>query len=326
MPSPARWEELCRTAAAVQAPLEPEALLASHREWGRMVAAGALVAAGLAAGAYMQSRLVSADSAADADLFSLTNQDRTSNGVAALAESSTLSSIGEAAPYTGCSGAGTIYGRAQDMINRDYFAHQIPPCEQYVWSMMSAYGVHYGDAGENIGWVSGESSESAAAEWINNAFMQSTGHRDNILDPSYTTLGVGSATTAAGQSWTCPASEGCSGSYQNVWIFAEEFAQITSSAPPPTPKPTPPPPAPTSTPRPAPPEPTPSHPATATPAPTPAATPTPTATPTPDATPTPSPTPAPQAATTLPLPAYGYAGGGLISDTIESTLEAILFP
>jgi uncharacterized protein YkwD len=331
--APAAWEALCRTGAAVRAP-DPWAAPPPRRPGPRrMVAAGALLAGGISMAAHLQAQPVAADSTADADLFSLTNQDRASNGVAALADNSTLGAIGEDAPYSGCSGAGTIRGRAQDMMNRDYFSHQIPPCNQYVWPIMTAYGIKYLSAGENIGWVSGESAAGSAAAWINSAFMNSTDHRDNILDPSYTAMGVGSAVTGAGQTWTCPASEGCSGSYQQVWIFSEEFAQLSKSAPAPspTPKPAPPPtPRPTTRPRPTP---SPSHApqpvktdapaATSTPPPaTPAATPSPAVVAaTPTSTPSPSPAPAPDS----PLPALDYHGQGLIADTIESTLEAFLY-
>jgi hypothetical protein len=41
--------------------------------------------------------------------------------------------------------------------------------------------------------------------------------------------------------------------------------------------------------------------------------------------PTPAPTPTPLPAPGPPLPAYESSGQGLISDTIEATLEAFLF-
>lgn len=338
------WETLCRTADLVRA--DGPAAPAGRHGWGRraLLAAG-LVAAGLSVAAVWHTQPASADGGADADLFALTNQDRASNGVPALVDNSTLSSIGENAPYSGCSGAGTVSGRAQDMINRDYFSHQIPPCGQYVWPMMTAYGVDYRSAGENIGWVGGISGADSAAQWINNAFMNSPDHRANILDPSYTDLGTGSAQTASGQSWTCPASEGCQGSYQQVWIFAEEFAQL-AAAPKPTPTPTArptatPKPAPASTPTPAPqptstPAPSSAHPSLVS-SPSAASPPTAATSPTPVTTtvPTPSPNPAPTApatSSTVPaaaletaLPALDFRGLGLISDTIESTLEAFLF-
>jgi uncharacterized protein YkwD len=312
------WEALCRTARAVRAPDPPGTARGAPNGRARAVMAGALLAGAVSVTAHLNGQPAAADSAADSDLFSLTNQDRASNGVAALGYSSTLQYIGENAPYSGCSGAGTIRGRAQDMLNRDYFSHQIPPCGQYVWPMMSAYGVHYISAGENIGWVSGEGASGSAAQWINTAFMNSSDHRANILNPQYTDLGVGSAVTGAGQTWTCPGSEGCSGNYQQVWIFAEEFSQLHSSAPPPPPH--------SSTAAPTLP---PAPPSTRTPTPTPPPTPSPAATaaPSPPATPSPAPPrrPATAALAEAPLPAYDLAGQGLLTDTIESTLEAVLF-
>jgi hypothetical protein len=41
--------------------------------------------------------------------------------------------------------------------------------------------------------------------------------------------------------------------------------------------------------------------------------------------PTPTPTATASVTTSLPLPVYDYRGQGLITDTIESTLEAFLF-
>ena len=264
-----------------------------------MVLAGAMLGAALFAGSHLQGQPATADGTADSDLFSLTNQDRASNGVAALAEDGTLAAIGEAAPYTGCAGAGTIDGRAQDMINRDYFSQSIPPCGQEVFSMMSAFGVNYRAAGENVGWVDNEGSADAAAQWINQSFMQSPEHEKNILGTSYTDLGIGSATS---QSWTPPAPP----------ATAPPATAPPATAPPATARPVAT--APPATARPV---------ATPTPTPTPTATPAPTPTPTP--VPTPRPTVTPSVTTSLPLPAYEYRGQGFVSDTIESALEAFLF-
>jgi len=225
--SDAGWEALCRTAAVVRA--RPERRRRRRRAGGGALAAGALLGVAVFAGTHWTGQPVGADASADADLFALTNSDRTSNGVAALADNSTLGEIGEAAPYGGCSGAGTIYGRAQDMINRDYFAHQIPPCDSYVWPMMSAYGIDYRSAGENIGWESGYGGGEASAEQVNTDFMNSSDHRANILNANYTDLGVGSASAASG--WTYSGE----GPYSDVWMFAEEFAQLGSSSPAPPP-------------------------------------------------------------------------------------------
>jgi uncharacterized protein YkwD len=228
-PLPSAWDELLRTASAVQAATDPT--MSAPRSPGRLrrairpiaMTAGLVTACGLAvlhlAGT---SGLVSANSGEDSQLFSLTNQDRTSNGVHALAFSGTLENIGEGAPYN-CSGI-PVDGRSDDMIRRNYFAHPILGCGQLVFSMMQAYGVHYRSAGENIGWEAGSSSP---ASYLNGAFMNSSDHRANILNSSYTEMGVGSDESAPGVTWTGVGAE------QNVWMFSEEFAQVGASPPPP---------------------------------------------------------------------------------------------
>ncbi|MBV8300376.1 MAG: hypothetical protein JOY68_00455 [Candidatus Dormibacteraeota bacterium] len=306
---PGSWSAFLSAGDAVRAPwlIEPEE--------GRSGHAGLLRAAGIAAGCAVAAALAvlhlagsaapaAADSGADGTLFSLTNSDRASNGVASLSYSGTLQTIGEGGYYGGCGFA--VHGRSVDMIERNYFAHPILNCGQLVFSIMQAYGVPYRSAGENIGWVSGETSGGAAANYINGAFMNSPDHRANILDGNYTEMGVGSDATAPGQSWTGAGSPG----YTNVWIFSEEFAQVGNAGPPPPP-PTP---RPTSggTPRnsPAPPAPA-QAPATTTPAPTPR--------------PTPTPIPVPAAV----LPAFAPAPlnfefQGLLPSSVESVLEAYL--
>ncbi|MGH7608477.1 MAG: CAP domain-containing protein [Candidatus Dormibacteria bacterium] len=169
----------------------------------------------------------------DGELFGLTNQDRTSHGLGALADNGTLSAIGEAAPYYGCSPA-PIYGRAADMLTRDYFSHVIPGCSAdggYVWAIMSADGIGWTSAGENVGWNSGDGDPAAGA---NAQFMASAEHEANILG-NYDELGIGSWFYAG--PWNYPGSGG--GPWSNVYMFAEEFAQVGSTAPPPPPPPPP---------------------------------------------------------------------------------------
>ena len=308
------WEEIVRTSRAVRAPAiaiaapEPTRL----RRLARPAALAAASAALCALGAALLLRAAApaaADTGADSTLFSLTNSDRSSNGVGAVGFSGTLQSIGENAGYN----CGVhVNGRAEDMIQRNYFSHVIAGCGQYVFSMMQAYGIHYQSAGENIGWVSNLTNGNEAANYINGQFMGSPDHRSNILNGNYTDLGVGSWPTAPGQTWT-----GGGSPQTNVWMFAEEFVQLASAPPPPPP----PPPRPSgggnssgggarNSPAPA----APAQPAaTATPAPTPTPTPLPTATPIPAAL-LPSNIPAP--------PTFEYPG--LLPSTVESVLESFL--
>ena len=228
-PLPSAWDELVRTGSAVramatapdEAPGDPGRL----RQVVRPVAISAalLTAAGLAVVHLAGTPAVAvASGSEDSRLFSLTNSDRTSNGVHSLILSGTLQSIGESAPYN-CNGI-RVAGRSYDMIRRNYFAHPILGCGQLVFSMMQAYGVHYRSAGENIGWDAGYADPAGE---INGEFMNSSDHKSNILNRNYTEMGVGSDESAPGVTWTGVGAE------QNVWMFSEEFAQVGSSSPPP---------------------------------------------------------------------------------------------
>ena len=304
------WKTMLRTAALVQADGSCDAdAIARSRFLVR--ACLATLMSGAALGAVIvqlasSATPVRADAGADSTLFSYTNQDRASNGVRSVVWNGTLGAIGEGARY-GCGGI-TVNGRSVDMIQRNYFSHVIAGCGQYVFSMMSAYGIHYQSAGENIGWVSGEGSGGQAAGYINGQFMNSPDHRSNILNGNYTDLGVGSAVSPPGVSWTGAGSPG----YQDVWMFSEEFAQLHSTPPPPPPPP---------------PRPTGGGPPRNSPAPgapgQPPVTTGPAATPTPSATPTPTPVPAGLLPAIAPAPPI-YQFQGLLPGSVESVLEAFL--
>jgi uncharacterized protein YkwD len=295
----ARWDELSRTAALVRAGHDPAA--SPGRSWRRLatITASLAVLTGLGVAALHAAgtaTVAHADATADADLFSLLNQDRTSNGVRSLNHNGTLGAIGEGARYNGCPGL-AVNGRAVDMIQRNYFAHPILGCGQLVFSMMGAFGVRYLSAGENIGWNTYGDAASAASA-INGSFMASPEHRSNILNGNYTDLGIGSDNSGAA-AWT-----GGGGSYTGAWMFTEEFAQ-TNSSPPPPPKPRP-----SSTPRPIR-----NSAAPAAPVVPPAA-----VTAVPTAVPTATPTPVP----TLIFPPLLGDQGGLLFNSVESVLESFL--
>ena len=210
------------------------------------------------------------------NLFALTNQDRTSNGLSALGLSGTLRSVAQDEPGN-CAGV-AINGRSRDMIDRNYFDHHIQGCGEYVWQ---AFNVGpYTAAGENIGWNNYPPCSTGASPCsetqINDAFMASQEHRTNILG-DYNLLGVGA--WAATGTWYGP-----SGAKDNVIMYTEVFIK-SSSAPAPTAAPALPPPPPVARPglgqAPAP--------SNAAPTPSPAATPSPGAeTAPPSASPTPA--------------------------------------
>ncbi|MEA2646448.1 MAG: hypothetical protein QOE92_1531, partial [Chloroflexota bacterium] len=186
----------------------------------------AVAAALLLTGITRAPRLADAgDPGTGGQLFQLTNQDRTSNGLGALGANGNLNSI--ATNAGGSCGGTSISGRSEDMINRQYFSHQIPPCGGYVWNVFNLGS--FQAAGENIGWNNYPPSQSVGQ--INTAFMNSSEHRANILG-NYTQLGVG--VWQASGSWM---------GNNNVIMYTEIFIRGSGggSAPPPAPKPPPPP-------------------------------------------------------------------------------------
>jgi uncharacterized protein YkwD len=112
----------------------------------------------------------------EAKAFQLLNADRAANGLPALKLNMDLVSLAEK------------YG--QDMINRNYFSHYNPE-GQSPFERMQQAGITYSYAGENLA----INSNVTAAE---KAFMNSSGHRANILNTNFTEVGVGVRTNSAG--------------------------------------------------------------------------------------------------------------------------------
>src|SRR4029079_12563155 len=107
-----------------------------------------------------------------------------------------------------------------DMIVRDYFSHTIPGYGK-VWDKLSAVGYCYKLGGENIGWKNYPDDIATAA--IHQSFMDSAGHRENILGAAWDHIGVGAYKGPTGKKmWTV--------------LFADKCG---STAPKPTAKPTP---------------------------------------------------------------------------------------
>lgn len=74
--------------------------------------------------------------------------------------------------------------KAQDMHDNKYFSHNSPTYGS-PFDMMKQFGISYRSAGENI--AMGQRSPQAVV----NAWMNSEGHRANILNSSYTQIGMG---------------------------------------------------------------------------------------------------------------------------------------
>ena len=71
-----------------------------------------------------------------------------------------------------------------DMANKGYFSHQSPTYGS-PFDMMKQFGIKYKGAGENI------ASGQRTPEEVMKSWMNSQGHRENIMNPTFTHIGVG---------------------------------------------------------------------------------------------------------------------------------------
>ena len=83
--------------------------------------------------------------------------------------------------------------KSQDMKDKKYFSHTSPTYGS-PFDMMKKFGISYRTAGENI--AMGQRTPEA----VMTAWMNSSGHRANILNSTYTQIGVGYV--ADGNYWT----------------------------------------------------------------------------------------------------------------------------
>ena len=115
----------------------------------------------------------------ESEVIRLVNEVRRENGLKALTANWELSRV---ARY-----------KSQDMLNKGYFSHTSPTYGT-PFQMIKAFGLSFRTAGENI--ARGYSTPQAVV----NGWMNSSGHRANILNASYTQSGVGYV--AQGNYWT----------------------------------------------------------------------------------------------------------------------------
>lgn len=116
------------------------------------------------------------------EVIRLVNVERSKRGLAALKTNWQLSRV---ARY-----------KSQDMINKNYFSHTSPTYGS-PFKMMETFGIRFSSAGENIA-----SGQKTPAE-VMNSWMNSPGHRSNILSASYSEIGVGLAKSSSGKTyWT----------------------------------------------------------------------------------------------------------------------------
>ncbi|KMJ58716.1 hypothetical protein AB685_11015 [Bacillus sp. LL01] len=86
--------------------------------------------------------------------------------------------------------------KSQDMIDKRYFSHTSPTYGS-PFDMIRNFGISYRTAGENI------AAGQKTPQEVMNAWMNSEGHRKNILSSQYTEIGVGYAKGGQyGHYWT----------------------------------------------------------------------------------------------------------------------------
>ena len=107
-------------------------------------------------------------SADELEVFNLINQQRTANGLVSLKIDNELQNVARI--------------KAKDMVNNNYFSHTSPTYGS-PFDMIKSFGITYKTAGENI---AGNSTNKGAVD----AWMNSSGHRANILNSSYNYTGV----------------------------------------------------------------------------------------------------------------------------------------
>jgi len=107
--------------------------------------------------------------AQEQQMVNLVNQERTNQGLKALAVDTRLVKVARM--------------KSMDMIKNNYFGHQSPVYGS-PFDLLKSQGITYHTAGENL---AGNSSVTSA----HTGLMKSSGHRANILNANFTKIGIG---------------------------------------------------------------------------------------------------------------------------------------
>ena len=113
-------------------------------------------------------------SADEKEVFDLINKQRTNNGLQALKVDSEVQRVARI--------------KAKDMVDNNYFAHE-SPIYGTPFEMLKSFKISYKTAGENI--AANSSNSSAVTSWMN-----SSGHKANILNSNFNYTGIGVASSA----------------------------------------------------------------------------------------------------------------------------------
>ena len=103
-------------------------------------------------------------------VIELTNKERTKRGLKPVKLDNALAKVAKE--------------KSRDMSKKDYFDHNSPTYGS-PFKMMDHFGIKYTEAGENIA-IGYETADDVVNGWMN-----SKGHRENILNGAFTYIGVG---------------------------------------------------------------------------------------------------------------------------------------
>ncbi|WP_243143238.1 CAP domain-containing protein [Clostridium estertheticum] len=111
------------------------------------------------------------------EVVTLVNKERAKQGLAPLTDNVKLSNVART--------------KSEDMVAKDYFDHTSPTYGS-PFDMMKQFGITYTAAGENIA-MGQQTASSVMTSWMN-----SPGHKANILGKNFTDIGVGVAKDKSG--------------------------------------------------------------------------------------------------------------------------------
>ena len=110
------------------------------------------------------------------EIFNATNAERQKQGLPALKRNSTANKYARS--------------KSLEMLNLNYFDHKSPN-NGYIQDIAKKDGWKYSRIGENIYTMTGGQASSVSGASITNSWMNSEGHRKNILNSGYTEIGIG---------------------------------------------------------------------------------------------------------------------------------------
>lgn len=109
-------------------------------------------------------------------IFNKVNEERAKAGVSPLSYNSTMEKYARI--------------KSQGMGDNNYFSHA-DLSGNYITSKMKADGVSYKAWGENIAYIGGITDPTALANKFMENWMNSEGHRKNILSTNFDSIGIG---------------------------------------------------------------------------------------------------------------------------------------